>query len=338
MSILPYRCGNSNRSDLQQIASSLLAQRGNAITTQVGSIMWVETQAWARAIYNIWAVNQKMAYQFDPDKMTDFLPRWNAIMGLAALPTDTIQTQQARIAARFAAINNNPDTQAVTDLLEGALGITFLALLNVNAEYSAAEEAVGVKPAYVQFPGGTSITGGTTNVGNGPWLSCIQELFIEVTNPPTFTNNQFYSTVNTIFPILGQYLPAYDTFDWFWSSFSDDGYASAGTRATISVMVGSTTVTGVGTGWLTPINPPDGTENIHAGSIIEARDNDGNWQRMLVQSIQSNTSLTLVNPAVSTITAQPYVIQGFFLDCNPAAYPYPPTNCLNLDNAGLNDH
>ena len=32
MAILPLRCGNSNRADLQQISTSLLAQRGDAIT------------------------------------------------------------------------------------------------------------------------------------------------------------------------------------------------------------------------------------------------------------------------------------------------------------------
>ena len=326
MAILPYRCGNSDRADLQQIAASLLAQRGNAVTSQVGSILWVEVQAHARAIYNIWAVNQKMAYQFDPNKMTDFLSRWESIMGFAALPTDTIQARQQRIAARFASINKNPDEQQVKDLLNGFLGDLFLELITGSAATS-----------YVQVPGGSAITGGVQNVASGPWLSNIQQLFIEVIKPNNILNSQFYSTVNTIFPILGSYLPAYDTFDWFWSSFSDDGYAGGvGYRGKLSVTVGSTSVTGSGTGWKSPIDGYDGTENIVAGSILEGYDDDGNWQRMTVASVSSNSHLTLASPAVSTFTSQPYVIAGFFLDCDGTQFPYPPAGCLNLDNAGIN--
>jgi hypothetical protein len=329
--------GNSNRADLQQIGNSLLAQRGNAITTQVGSVIWIEAQAHARAIYNIWAVNQKLTYQFDPNKMSDFLGRWEAIMGLHALPTDNIQIRQQRIASRFRAINNMPDLQAVTDLLMGTLGDTFLEVINVGAEFSAADEAVGVIPALVSFPGGAPIVGGVTNVLNGSWFSYIQQIYIEVTKPDSMSSNQFYNTINTIFPILGNYLPAYDTFEWFWDSFSDDGYATPGQLATISITVGTTSLTGSGTGWDQLINIYDGTYNITGGSILEAYDDEGNWQRLLVDTVNSNTSITLVNPAVSTITAQPYVIQGVFCDCDNTSFPYPPVNALNLDNAAIND-
>ena len=325
MAILPLRCGNSNRADLQQISTSLLAQRGDAITTQVGSVIWVETQAWARALYSIWATNTKMAYQFDPNKMTDFLPRWEAIMGLAALPTDTIQKRQSRIAARFGLINKMPDTQAVNDLLTASLGITYLGLINTPAV-----------SAYGQFPGGTGITGGITNIVSGPWYSTCQELYVEVYHPPVMTGNQFYNTVNQIFPILNHYLPAYVSFDWFFDSFRDDGYASSdGYQAYISGTVGSTTLTGWGTAWNTPINNADGTYNIVDGSIIECFDDDGIWRRLEVESVNSNTSITLASPLVSTITNQNYVIQGFFCDCSSTVFPYPPSTSLNLDNAGI---
>lgn len=325
MAILPFRCGNSNRADLQQIATSLLAQRGDAITTQVGSIIWTEVQAHARAVYSIWANNQKACNQLNPTKMTDFLPRWNAIMGLARLPTDTIQTQQARITARFAAINKMPDTQQVNDLLVASLGETYVGLINNPAS-----------SAYAQFPGGAPITGGVATIVNGPWWSTVQELYVEVTHIPSLTNNQFYNIVNQIYPLLNQYLPAYDTFDWFWSSFCDDGYASAdGYIAYVSGSVGSTTLTGNGTAWDTPINDADNTFNLVAGSIIECFNDDGVWQRLFVERVNSNTSVTLTKPLIGNITSQRYVMEGIFLDCNSLAFPYPPI-CLNLDNAGIN--
>lgn len=324
MAILPLRAGNSNRDDLQQIAKSLLAQRGDAITNDVGSVIWIETQAWARAIYHIWAVNQKLSYQFDPNKMTDFLSRWETIMGLAALPTDSLQDRQQRIAARFAIINKTPDTQNVTDLLKAALGVTFLLLINNNPS-----------TAYAQFPGGSAITGGITNVVNGDWYSTIQELFVEVIHPISFTNNQFYNTVNQIFPLLNKYLPAYDSFDWFWDSFSDDGNGTATNRGLLTVSVGSANLTGTLTTWNTLINA-DGTYNVEPGSILECYDDVGNWQRLTVLTVNSDTSITLTAPVTNNITNKPYVIQGFFLDCDPTQFPYPPADAHNLDNAGLN--
>lgn len=324
MAILPFRCGNSNRDDLQQIANSLLAQRGDAITTQVGSIIWVETQAWARALYHIWSYNQKLAYQFDPNKMTDFLPRWESIMRLAALPTDSIQDRQQRIASRFAIINKVPDTQNVTDLLRSALGITFLQLINDTDQN-----------AYAQFPGGAPITGGITNIVNGPWYSTCQELFIETTHPPVFTDHQFYNTVNQIFPLLNNYLPAYDSFDWFWDSFSDDGYGSATNRGLLNVPVGSTTLVGTNTKWKTLINA-DGTYNVVAGSILECYDDTGKWERLTVASVTDDTHIVLTSPVTGNITNKIYVIQGFFLDCDPTQFPYPPADAHNLDNAGIN--
>lgn len=326
MVCLPYRCGNSNRADLQQISSSLLAQRGDAITTQVGSVIWVETQAWARAIYHIWAYNQKAANQFDPNKMTDLLPRWESMMGLSALPGDTIAQRQARIAARFRLINKMPTTQDITDLLMSALGPTFVELINIRQDQ-----------AYAQYPGGTPIVGGITNTVNGPWYSTIQHIFVETIHPPSYTDNQFYATVNQIIPLLNPLLPSYDTFDWFWDSFSDDGYASFdGYVGLVSGTVGTTSLTGNGTAWNVPINFADNTFNIEAGSVLEFYDDEGVWQRVTVQSVNSNTSITLAEPLVSTVTNHSYVIQGFFLDCDNLQFPYPPAIAHNLDNAAIN--
>jgi hypothetical protein len=78
--------------------------------------------------------------------------------------------------------------------------------------------------------------------------------------------------------------------------------------------------------------------NIEPGSILECFDDTGTWQRMTVLTVNSDTSITLTAAVPNKITSQPYVIQGFFLDCDPNSFPYPPSNSKNLDNAGLNTH
>lgn len=325
MVCLPLRAGNSNRSDLQAIVTSLLAQRGDAITNEVSSVVWIEAQSHARAIYNLWAVLLKMSRQFDPRTMTDFLSRWESIMGLAALPTDTIQDRQARLTAKFAMINKPPNTQNVKDILELALDGIFLDLINTTDDQAIAA-----------FPGGVPITGGITNILDESWLSTIQKLFIEVIHPSYMNDNTFYNTVNQIAPLLNSFLPAYDTFSWFTSSFSDDGTGDATVnRGIISCSVGSTSVTGVNTAWITPINVSNGVCSISVGSIIEAYDDDGVWRRMEVASIIDDTHLTITEPCINGITNKNYVIQGFFVDCSSSDFPYPPPNCKNTDNAGL---
>lgn len=343
MVCVPIRCGGGNRSDLQGIAQSLLNQRGNAVTQEVGSARWIENQAWARAIYGDWCVNQKMANQLNPNTLTDFLSRWETIMGISPLPTDTLQVRRARIAAKFMILGKMPTTQAVTDLLTTYLGPVFLDLINTT-----------IADGYAAFYNGAPITGGLQNVSNDNtplvlgyfdpgWYSTLQKIYVEVKNQPYLTNNTFYQTVNQIFPLLGSYLPAYTTVTWFWNGFNNSGADSSTPGvATITVSAGSTTVTGTGTQWNTP--SASGRYHVKAGSIIEAYANSviinglsvpGSWQRMKVAYVNSDTSLTLTEPASATITNGKYVIQGFFCDCSPTHFPYPPVGCLNVDNAGI---
>ena len=329
--IVPLRSGNGNRADLQGIVQSLLNQRGDAITKDVGSAVWIEVNAQARAIYNIWANNTKMFYQLDPNRLSDFISRWEVIMGVSPLPTDTLQNRRDRIVAKFAIVGKMPTTQVVRDLLAQYLGSVFLVLLNTTAD-----------EAIAQFPNppdimidGKRIDGAVNTINPGTWLSTVQNIFVEVKNQPYMLNNQFYQIVNQIFPLLGSYLPAYTKFDWFWSSFNDSGNTTAG-AAVISVSSGSTALTGSGTAWNTPLGF-SGRLNLSEGSILEAYDDNGEWQRLVVQSVDSDTGITLQSPAISNITSQQYVIQGFFADCRSDWFPYPPSGCLNADNAGVNN-
>lgn len=323
--LVPLRAGNSNRSDLKQIADSLLQQRGDAVTKDVGSVVWIEVQAHARAIYSIWCVNQKLANQFDPNKMSDFLTRWETILQLSPLPTDTLTQRRGRIAAKFLALNKLPNTSQVHDLLAAGLPDTFLDVINV-----ACGDAISF------YPGGSHIVGGS-QAGNGPWYSTTASIFVETTQPTYLADGDFQNQVNQVSSILGQYLPAWTDFDWFASSFRDDGHAD-GYTGTLTASAGSFTLTGTNTAWNTPINALDNTYNIEPGSILECFDDTGAWQRMTVASVVSDTSILLTEPVPNSITAKTYVIEGFFLDCDPHSFPYPPATSKNLDVAGLNNH
>jgi uncharacterized protein YmfQ (DUF2313 family) len=331
-----------------------MAARGSAITNEVGSVVWVECQAYARAIYYAWAVFEKAANQLNPETMSDALPRWERIMGIAALPGDTLQTRRNRIAAKFSLLGEMPNQSNVSDALDLYLGQNFVALLQggvsstlvgsgshpAGSAYASWWNAAGTgygDPISIPIENRSSDSGSQSaqfiNNSDIGWYSTVNMIFVELQQLSNQTAQQFYANANQIVSILQPFLPSWVHFDWMNNTFSDDGYAAAGTRATISVTAGSTALTGVGTSWDTPMS--SGRYNLAAGDILEAYDVNGDWQRLVVGTINSNTSITLETAAVSTITSAPYVMQGFFCDCNSTSWPYPPVNSTNTDNSGL---
>lgn len=322
--MIPLRCGDPNRKDYLNLIDTLTQSRGDAISDDPDAIVGAEIRAQALIIYYLWCLNNKFANQLNPNTMSDYLERWEVIMGLRALPTDTVQDRRNRIAAKMKLISKTPNSQNVIDLLTSALGSVFLTIINTVAA-----------SAQAGFPSGTSITGGITNITNTTWFSTVNNLFIEVQKPSYMASNQFYATVNQIYTLLQNFLPAYMGFDWFWNGFCDSGNGSSANPAVITCATGSTAVVGTRTAWRTAYPGKPGEYTINAGDIIEAYDDNGNWQRMIVASVTDNTHLTITIPLVTGITNGRYVIQGIWLDIDSTVFPFPPSTALNLDNSAF---
>jgi hypothetical protein len=320
--LVPIKAGNSNRQDLQEIANSLLNARGQALSHDVNSIVWIETQIIARAVFHAWAANQKLANQSDPNKMSDYLTRWEKILQLLPLPTDSITTRRSRIAAKFSSLNQAPTTQAITDLLKANLAGVFAALINIADTASASA-----------FPGGSSIINSQAST-NAEWFSTISSTFIETIQPTYMTDAVYHNLVNQLYGLLTNYLPASCTFDWFLTSFSDNG-AGVGTTGKITMVAGSGSMSGTGTLWNTVVNVTDSTKNVVVGTKFCFYDDNGIFRRVTVKTIFSNTSLGILENGDGTATNKPYWIEGFFLDCDPLTAPFPPSNAKNIDHAGL---
>ena len=323
--LFPIQFGNSNRPDLNSITNSLLNQMGNAYTNTVGTLVWIQCRALAIMVNTVWITNTKLVNQFNPNKMSDMLARWEAIFQIIPLPNDTLGSRRTRVAEYFFRINKVPNLSNIDQVLTYLLPETFVGLIIENQSESISA-----------FPNGFNIIGGQDS-SNGPWGSTLSYLAVETQKPLSMSITDFNNNVSQIYALLKQALPAYVEFDWIWDGFCDDGYASSdGYIAKISIVDGTTTLTGVGTAWDTPINTLDNTFNIVPGSILEAFDDMGEWQRMTVLTVNSDTSITLAEVATFNMTSATYVIQGFFLDCDSGSFPYPPV-CYNLDNAGLNN-
>ena len=321
--VFPIQFGNSNRPDLNQITNSLLNQMGDAFTNEVGSLVWIQCRAMAELVNTIWITNQKMTNQFNPNKMSDMLARWEAIFQIIPQPTDTLVTRRNRVAEYFFRINQSPDLSNIEAILSFLLPQTFVDLV-INP----------VEDSQSGFIGGGPIVGGQF-CSFTPWHSTLSEITVEVQKPATMSLNAFDGNVDQIYSILKQSLPAYTDFDWMYNSFTDNGTVP-GQQGLITITSGSNILTGTNTSWKTPVNVLDNTYNVEAGSVLEGWDDNGVWRRMTVILVYSDTSVQLEAPVTFDITAKPYYIQGFFLDCDSSLYPYPPT-CYNLDNSGINN-
>jgi len=190
----------------QRILESLNAAMGTAYDTSRGTTVYAENLATARCINAAWENNQRLANQWDPRRMTVFVPRWERILKLTPLPTDTMPVRRRRIAAVFARWSQLPTYQQIKDKLSDALATTF-----VDLEHIAPADAVTWWP------------GGTPNA-DFPWYSTISHLLIRVTKPTPMTEATFYSTMGLILPLLDGFVPAWVTWSWIRNGPNGDGF------------------------------------------------------------------------------------------------------------------
>lgn len=199
----PRRFGGQAGRPVEIILDALLEGQGTALTDEVGSAQWAERLAEARCLAYLWDLNRRMANQWDPLRMSDFLPRWEKIYRIRPLSTDTLVDRRAKVLAKRQAYGQKPSQQVVRDLMAVVLGPVFVGLV-----VTPSTSAVGHVPGGATVPGGVTLTDGDRS-------SSIAHLDIEVTQPDGMTDSVFYETVGQIRGYLDDLMPSWVTFDWF---------------------------------------------------------------------------------------------------------------------------
>jgi len=101
------------------ILESLNSQMGTSYDADSQtSTVFIRNMALAKCINEIYNLAEKMKNQFDPDRMSEFIPRWEKIMGIVPAPSDTQPVRKRRIKARWNRIGRQPTRQAILDLLQ----------------------------------------------------------------------------------------------------------------------------------------------------------------------------------------------------------------------------
>lgn len=212
----PRRFGGSANQPLEVMHRALNTARGSAYEPAVGSLVWLENMAWARALtFDGWGLNQRAANQADPYRTTDMLQRWENIFGIRS--TRTLTDAERRVALvrrwqRFGALASN--SKLVT-ALQDELGEFFGAV-----EYISLSNAIVVSPD-ASYPWGVQVDG-------IPWMSTVAHILVLLVKPAGATEAEFYAAAGKVIPILDPLVPWYVTIDWYRESACHAGIAVPG--------------------------------------------------------------------------------------------------------------
>jgi hypothetical protein len=203
MSPFPMKFGGG-KPRVQVILEGLNSDRGTAFEAgDRTKTVYVENMALARALSATWGTNQRLANMWVPRRMSwDVLKRWEKIMAIFPLPTDTESVRRDRIEALLARFGRAAINGYIVELLTDALGDAFS-----GVEYiSYANAAIHVPDG--TYPWGTVLSG-------RPWSSTVAHILIKMQKPAGWTERDFYNAAGKVFPLLEPVLPIWTTFDWY---------------------------------------------------------------------------------------------------------------------------
>jgi hypothetical protein len=189
---IPLRLGGGESLSLK-LYRDLNAKLGTAYDTTEDSTVTAETAAEARILAAAWHANERAANQLDPDRMTDFVGRWETFLDLSRSDSDTIAIRRARIKAKLGAVGS-PTRDAVSTICESALGSAFVGL-----------EAVDLDSAIQRWPG---------NGYSTDHYSTTAHLTVRTVRPSGMANGAFLSTCSALTRILRDFIPDYATATW----------------------------------------------------------------------------------------------------------------------------
>lgn len=194
------------------IRDALLETDGTALASDSTSFVYAERNAEAVLLAYLWGLIATFAHQHDPSRTTQFLPRWEKILGLRPLATDTDVDRRKRVKAKVASFALPGTAQVVSDILLGSLGNVFLGVVNTTPAL-----AVGF------VPGGFSAPGGVT-LPSGGFYSTIAHLALATAPTIGMDDPTFYAAVGQIAALLDDVLPAWVVADWFRDGPSGAGF------------------------------------------------------------------------------------------------------------------
>jgi len=200
----PKRYGGG-RPRLRIVHDALNAARGTALDASNSSTTaWVESMAHARAIaFDGFGTNDRLSMQWDPDRMTAFLSRWERILRIIPAPNSPEKTRRDQVRKRLRRfIEATAFHSRLFARLKQELGDPFVAV-----EYIDVANAVVHAPD-PQYPWGTVVPG-------YPWYSTVAHIIVLLQKPAGYAEGEFYAAAAKVFPATDGLIPAWATINWY---------------------------------------------------------------------------------------------------------------------------
>jgi len=197
----PKRFGGG-RPRLRLVHETLNAARGTAVdASDPDNVAWVENMAYARAItFDGYGLNERLGNQWNPDRMTDMLPRWEAIFGIRPAPDATAKSRRDVLRKRFRRFLDATALHTrIVQTLKAELGDVF-----VQIEYISYANAV------INVPD-SSYPWGTVNAA-APWSSTTAVMLVLCQKPAGYSEGDYYAALARATPALDAIMPAWMKF------------------------------------------------------------------------------------------------------------------------------
>lgn len=206
----PNVLGGSAALDLEAIQEGFADSQGSALARERGTVAWVENHAQARVLWDLYRLPQRLANQWDPLRMTDFLPRWEKILGIKPLKNETLLERREHVGSKMSLVSAGTIQQVLTDYLEETIGDIF-----VGVEYGDPVTAVTYVPGGASIPGGPTLLDGDLLPNTlSPWSSSLAYISILINKPASMTNDEFYERAARIYDDVDNLIGAWMRFDW----------------------------------------------------------------------------------------------------------------------------
>lgn len=191
------RYGGGRPTQVEAVLNSLNAGRGSLYDTEYPSNVRLENLALAKAIAQVWSYANRMSNQWDPSRMTEFLSRWEVVLGIVPEFGATDNARREVVAAAFARVAQIGIYQTVYDQMVSVLGDIFVGIVHYDSSN-----------AVVWTPSGWSV-GSHDATGLVTWYSTIALITIQVHQPSGMTDGEYFTTLGKANPILETLLPGW---------------------------------------------------------------------------------------------------------------------------------
>jgi len=216
----PHQFGGASGTSLEGLQDTIAASMGGGLTNDPQTLLWAENHASARVWLDLYGLVDRLANQWDPYRITDFLPRWEAILGITPPRGSSLADRRREVLIRQILIGKGTVISALQDFLTLALNGIFDTI-----EYTDADTPDRYCPGGGAIPGGpTLLDGNALGSDMSPYYTRVGYIVVKVKKPGDISEEEFYRRVSTMYNTVGGLIAGWVGWDWVRESPQGPGF------------------------------------------------------------------------------------------------------------------